>query len=75
MSDPKDLSSSPAPGAEKASAARRFQAVPLLRHMRLWQKLLCIVAVLLIPALFLLKDFVSRASQDIVLDLQRAVPG
>jgi methyl-accepting chemotaxis protein len=35
--------------------------------MRLWQKLLCIVVVLLIPALFLLKDFVSRASQDIVL--------
>jgi len=42
------------------------KSVPLLRHMRLWQKLLTIVAVLLIPTLFLLRDFVTRASQDIV---------
>ena len=68
MSDEKSPSPAPAARTSKpAKAIRRFQAVPLLRHMHLWQKLLCIVAVLLIPALFLLKDFVSRASQDIVL--------
>ena len=69
MSDQKDLPPSTAPGAEvgkPATTVRGFAAVPLLRHMRVWQKLLCIVAVLLIPTLFLLKDFVSRASQDIV---------
>jgi methyl-accepting chemotaxis protein len=52
--------------AKPVTLLRRFQTVPLLRHMRLWQKLLCIVVVLLIPTLFLLRDFVSRASQDIV---------
>ena len=68
MSDEKSPSPAPAARTSKpAKAIRRFQAVPLLRHMHLWQKLLCIVAVLQIPALFLLKDFVSRASQDIVL--------
>ena len=46
---------------------RRSLVIPLLRDMRLWQKLLCIVAVLLLPTVLLLKDFVSRASQDIVL--------
>jgi methyl-accepting chemotaxis protein len=69
MSDQKDLSPSSEPGAQAAkpaTAIRGLEAVPLLRHMRVWQKLLCIVAVLLIPTLFLLKDFVSRASQDIV---------
>jgi methyl-accepting chemotaxis protein len=70
MSDQKAPSPSSEPAAragKPATTIRRFQAVPLLRHMRLWQKLLCIVAVLLIPAVFLLKDFVRRASQDIVL--------
>ena len=52
--------------SKPAGTIRRFQAIPLLRHMRLWQKLLSIVVVLLIPNLFLLKDFVSRASEDIV---------
>jgi methyl-accepting chemotaxis protein len=69
MSDQKDLPPSSEPRAAAAKPAptiRRSEAVPLLRHMRVWQKLLCIVAVLLIPTLFLLKDFVSRASQDIV---------
>jgi len=56
-----------APANEPGRSMRRSRAIPLLRHMRLWQKLLCIVAVLLIPTLFLLKDFVGRASQDIVL--------
>jgi methyl-accepting chemotaxis protein len=69
MSDQKDLPFSAGAGAQSgkpATAIRSFQAVPVLRHMRLWQKLLCIVVVLLVPNLFLLKDFVSRASQDIV---------
>jgi Methyl-accepting chemotaxis protein len=69
MSDQKDLPQSApagAPAGKPTPTLRRFQAVPLLRHMRLWQKLLCIVVVLLIPNLFLLKDFVSRARQDIV---------
>ena len=69
MTDQKDLPPSREPAAEAAkpaTAIRGFAAVPLLRHMRVWQKLLCIVTVLLIPTLFLLKDFVSRASQDIV---------
>ncbi|HJX52673.1 MAG TPA: methyl-accepting chemotaxis protein, partial [Polyangia bacterium] len=70
MSDQKDLPPSaelPAPTGKPATALRIFKGVALLRHMRLWQKLLCIVVVLLIPTLFLLRDFVGRASQDIVL--------
>jgi methyl-accepting chemotaxis protein len=55
------------PADKPVKSIRGSQAIPLLRHMCVWQKLLCIVAVLLIPTLFLLKDFVSRASQDIVL--------
>ena len=69
MSDQKNLPQSAAADAQSGkptSSVHRFQAVPLLRHMRLWQKLLCIVLVLLIPNLFLLKDFVGRASEDIV---------
>ena len=69
MSNQKDAPPSDearAPAAKPATLLRHFQTVPLLRHMRLWQKLLCIVVVLLIPTLFLLRDFVSRASQDIV---------
>jgi methyl-accepting chemotaxis protein len=70
MSDQKDVPASAEVGAQAgkpATTIRHFQAVPLLRHMRLWQKLLCIVMVPLIPVLFLLRDFVSRASHDIVL--------
>jgi methyl-accepting chemotaxis protein len=69
MSDQNSLPQSAATDvltSQPASTIRRFQAIPLLRHMRLWQKLLCIVVVLLIPNLFLLKDFVGRASEDIV---------
>ena len=69
MSDQNSLPQSAAAGVQTskpASTTRRFQALPLLRHMRLWQKLFCIVVVLLIPNLFLLKDFVGRASEDIV---------
>jgi hypothetical protein len=69
MSDQNSLPQSAAADvltSKPASTIRRFQAIPLLRHMRLWQKLLSIVVVLLIPNLFLLKDFVSRASEDIV---------
>jgi methyl-accepting chemotaxis protein len=69
MSDQKETppSAEPrVPTGKPASTIRRFKAVALLRHMRLWQKLLSIVVVLLIPTVFLLRDFVSRASQDIV---------
>jgi len=69
MSDQKDLppkAGSPASTGQPATTIRQFPGVALLRHMRLWQKLLSIVVVLLIPTLFLLRDFVSRSSQDIV---------
>jgi len=69
MSDQNSLpQSAPADAraGKPATTVHGFQAAPLLRHMRLWQKLLCIVVVLLIPNLFLLRDFLSRASEDIV---------
>jgi methyl-accepting chemotaxis protein len=48
------------------NSRRKTKGIPWLRRLRLWQKLLVIVAVLQIPTLFLLRDFVSRASQNIV---------
>jgi methyl-accepting chemotaxis protein len=44
----------------------RIEGAPLLRHLSLWQKLLVIVVVLLLPTVLLLRDFVSKSSDEIV---------
>jgi methyl-accepting chemotaxis protein len=44
----------------------RIEGAPLLRHLSLWQKLLVIVIVLLLPTALLLRDFVSKSNEEIV---------
>src|SRR5512136_1470306 len=44
----------------------RIEGAPILRHLSLWQKLLIIVVVLLLPTGLLLRDFVDKSSAEIV---------
>ena len=44
----------------------RIEGAPFLRHLSLWQKLLVIVVVLLLPTGLLLRDFVSKSNEEIV---------
>src|SRR5664279_994725 len=44
----------------------RIEGAPLLRHLSLWQKLLIIAVVLLLPTVLLLRDFVSKSNDEIV---------
>src|SRR5450759_1682221 len=44
----------------------RIEGAPVLRHLSLWQKLLIIVVVLLLPTGLLLLDFVGRNNEEIV---------
>ncbi|HEX7506400.1 MAG TPA: HAMP domain-containing methyl-accepting chemotaxis protein [Polyangia bacterium] len=44
----------------------RIEGAPLLRHLSLWQKLLMIVVVLLLPTVLLLRDFVGKSNEEIV---------
>jgi methyl-accepting chemotaxis protein len=44
----------------------RIEGAPLLRHLSLWWKLVIIVFVLLLPTMLLLRDFVSKSSDEIV---------
>lgn len=44
----------------------RVEGAPILRHLSLWQKLLIIVIVLLLPTVLLLRDFVGRSNEEIV---------
>ena len=44
----------------------RIEGAPLLRHLSLWQKLLVIAIVLLLPTALLLRDFVSKSNEEIV---------
>ena len=44
----------------------RIEGAPMLRHLSLWQKLLIIVIILLLPTALLLRDFVSKSSDEIV---------
>src|SRR5664279_2529736 len=44
----------------------RIEGAPILRHLSLWQKLLMIVVVLLLPTVLLLRDFVSKSNEEIV---------
>jgi methyl-accepting chemotaxis protein len=44
----------------------RIEGAPFLRHLSLWQKLLVIVIVLLLPTALLLRDFVSKSNEEIV---------
>jgi len=67
-------SSFPGAGGENGAARDRrrrwwlgrIEGAPLLRHLSLWQKLLVIVIVLLLPTVLLLRDFVSKSSDEIV---------
>lgn len=43
----------------------RIEGAPILRHLSLWQKLLIIVVVLLLPTGLLLRDFVDKSSVEI----------
>jgi methyl-accepting chemotaxis protein len=43
----------------------RIEGAPVLRHLSLWQKLLIIVIVLLLPTVLLLRDFVGKSSDQI----------
>jgi methyl-accepting chemotaxis protein len=43
----------------------RIEGAPVLRHLSLWQKLLIIVVVLLLPTALLLRDFVDKSSAEI----------
>jgi methyl-accepting chemotaxis protein len=44
----------------------RIEGAPFLRHLSLWQKLLTIAVVLLLPTVLLLRDFVSKSNEEIV---------
>jgi len=44
----------------------RIEGAPILRHLSLWQKLLIIAIVLLLPTLLLLRDFVSKSTEELV---------
>jgi methyl-accepting chemotaxis protein len=44
----------------------RIEGAPFLRHLSLWQKLLIIVVILLLPTALLLRDFVSKSNDEIV---------
>ncbi|HEY5281749.1 MAG TPA: hypothetical protein VIM14_03070, partial [Polyangia bacterium] len=44
----------------------RIEGAPLFRHLSLWQKLLIIVVILLLPTGLLLRDFVGKSSEEIV---------
>jgi methyl-accepting chemotaxis protein len=44
----------------------RIEGAPFLRHLSLWQKLLIIAIVLLLPTVLLLRDFVSKSNEEIV---------
>jgi methyl-accepting chemotaxis protein len=52
-------------GPKQRSWLGRSEGAPVLRHMRLWQKLLVIAIVLLLPTILLLRDFVSKSSEDV----------
>ena len=43
----------------------RIEGAPLLRHLSLWQKLLVIMVVLLLPTLLLLRDFYFKSNEDV----------
>jgi methyl-accepting chemotaxis protein len=43
----------------------RIEGAPILRHLSLWWKLVCIVIVLLLPTLLLLQVVVRRSSEEI----------
>jgi methyl-accepting chemotaxis protein len=43
----------------------RIEGAPILRHLSLWQKLLIIVVILLLPTGLLLQDFVDKSSAEI----------
>jgi len=43
----------------------RIEGAPVLRHLSLWQKLLIIVVILLLPTGLLLRDFVRKSSAEI----------
>ena len=65
--------SSPAKGVHGTVRERRrywwlgrIEGAPLLRHLSLWQKLLMIVVVLLLPTVLLLRDFVGKSNEEIV---------
>jgi len=44
----------------------RIEGAPLLRHLSLWQKLLMIGVVLLLPTVLLLRDFVGKSNEESV---------
>ena len=44
----------------------RIEGAPLLRHLSLWQKLLVIGVVLLLPTVLLLRDFIGKSNEEIV---------
>lgn len=75
MSTPKSIASSTSDSSHNNGAARerrrrrwleRIQGAPLLRYLSLWQKLLIIVIVLLLPTVLLLRDFVDKRNDEIV---------
>jgi methyl-accepting chemotaxis protein len=43
----------------------RIEGAPILRHLSLWQKLLIIVVILLLPTGLLLRDFVHKSNAEI----------
>jgi len=43
----------------------RIEGAPILRHLSLWQKLLIIVVILLVPTALLLRDFVDKSNAEI----------
>jgi hypothetical protein len=74
MSTQESKSSSPKEAGQSAGATRegrqrwwlgRIEGAPILRHLSLWWKLVCIVAVLIVPTLVLLQVVVDRSSTEI----------
>ena len=67
-SDPKGAASGN--GAARERRRRwwlgRIEGAPVLRHLSLWQKLVIIVIVLLVPTGILLGDFVGKSNEEIV---------
>ena len=67
-SPPKATGANGLPAAISAQTRRwlgRIEGAPLLRHLSLWQKLVIIVIVLLLPTGVLLRDFIRKSDADI----------